>query len=68
MDFADRAQIEEARALQEALHRRRKTLTACGACHYCNEPAGQGLLFCNRECAGEYERERAIRPAQGEQG
>jgi hypothetical protein len=64
-DEADRAQDQEAANLAQALKRRRKTLQATGACHYCGEHVAKGFIFCDVECGREYEREQAIRARQG---
>jgi hypothetical protein len=68
MDDADRAQQEEAHALQEALYNRRKTLTACGFCHYCNEAVEARFVFCDQDCAADHERLRASREREGKGG
>ena len=64
MDEADKAQGEEAAYLGQALSRRKKTLIPVGSCFYCREGVGGSNLFCDLECAREYEREQGIRARQ----
>lgn len=68
MDECDKAQREEAALLAQALRRRKKTLSATGACHYCGEGVRSGLLFCSdpgAECHLDYERDANTRAKQG---
>jgi hypothetical protein len=40
-------------------------LDRCGSCHYCGEDVRGNQLFCNSECAADYEHEQKILKAQG---
>jgi hypothetical protein len=43
----------------------RPSLKPCKACYYCDENISAGKLFCNSECASDYEYEQKTRKAQG---
>jgi hypothetical protein len=62
MDEFDRAQIREMqeRDLSVALARRKQGpgLLPVGGCHYCGEEINLPKLFCDSECAEEWETER----------
>lgn len=60
-DAADRAEdgIENAIADGIAAARRRlKSLQPVGVCHYCQSEVGAGRLFCDKDCADDWEHER----------
>jgi len=40
-------------------------LDRCGSCHYCGEDVRSNQLFCNSECAADYEHEQKLLKAQG---
>jgi hypothetical protein len=64
-DEADLANAHIERELAASLRFRRPTLVPCGCCHYCNEDVHPGNLFCNSECAGDWEHEQAARRRNG---
>lgn len=69
-DEVDIANQQAARWLQQSLEAARKssnTLAPKGACHYCDtafepsEPHASRKLFCDSECAADYEREQKLK-------
>ena len=68
-DEADLAFDSEQRHLTHALaaqRSRRTGLRATGACHYCgNEDGFQSRLFCDKDCASDWEYEDALRRRLG---
>lgn len=38
---------------------------ACGACHFCGEEVHGVALFCDTDCAQDYEREQTLLARQG---
>lgn len=66
-DDADRAEerIENTIADAIAAVRRKPILLAVGHCHYCGEMTHPGHLFCNKECATDWDYEQARRKANG---
>jgi hypothetical protein len=69
MDVADRAESEvESYVTSQINHN--KLLHGCkitpkGKCHYCEEPVEHPKLFCNGECASDYDREEKIKARAG---
>lgn len=66
-DDADRADERIANVVSDALAeaRRKPRLIAAGFCHYCGEQVQAGHLFCDKECAGDWEYEQERRKANG---
>jgi len=69
-DEADIAYDSEQRHLSNALAAQRSRsnvrLQAMGACHYCgNEDGIQRRLFCDKDCASDWEYEDALRRKLG---
>jgi hypothetical protein len=68
-DEADLAFDSEQRHLTQALasqRRRGGALQAMGSCHYCGEPdASGGRLFCDVDCAADWEYEENLRRRLG---
>jgi hypothetical protein len=58
---SDREQLDRDLALKVRL----PTLKACGACYSCNTPLHAGLLFCDKDCAADWERVEAARRRNG---
>jgi hypothetical protein len=58
---SDREQLDRDLALKVRL----PTLKACGACHSCTTPLREGLLFCDKDCAADWERVEAARRRNG---
>lgn len=76
MDEADLAFESEQRHFAQALaaqRRRGARLQPVGSCHYCGEQeAIEDRLFCNTDCAADWEYENSLRtklglPADGQQ-
>lgn len=69
MDEADRASLEEERALREATYRASRTphLKPTGVCHWCDEPVEENRIFCDRDCREDWERAEAARERNGRQ-
>jgi len=69
MDEADLAFDSEQRHLGQALAAQRSrsaVLRATGACHYCaNDEGLQGRLFCDADCAADWEYEDSLRRKLG---
>lgn len=67
MDDADRADARIENVVDDALAeaRRKPRLIAAGFCHYCAETVQPGHLFCDKECASDYDYEQARRKANG---
>lgn len=69
MDEADLAFDSEQRHLTQALaaqRRRGKILQPSGACHHCgNTQSIADRLFCDGDCADDWEYERALRRRLG---
>lgn len=65
MDDLDRAQEYEELSLRVALSHIKPTLKAAGHCYYCDETVQRGALFCNPDCAHDYEEENRIRKIMG---
>ncbi|TFY96311.1 hypothetical protein [Ramlibacter humi] len=69
MDEADLAFDAEQRNLSQALAAQRlrgNTLKAIGSCHNCgNEDGIEGRLFCDADCAADWEYEDALRRRLG---
>jgi hypothetical protein len=42
-----------------------KRLVACQRCHYCSSTVGPGQVFCDRDCADDWQHEQDRRKAQG---
>ena len=58
MDFIDSTLEREDRLRDlriQAIRNAKPELQAKGKCHYCEAPVKQPKLFCNGECASEYE-------------
>ena len=66
-DDADRAapNIENMIADGIAECRRAPSLIPVGFCHYCGEGVLPGRLFCDADCARDFEYEQARRKANG---
>lgn len=68
-DEADLAFDSEQRYLTQALaaqRTRRETLAADGSCHYCGNTDGiAGRLFCDTDCASDWEYEESLRRRLG---
>ncbi len=64
-DPLDTASEQEQRTLdhliQKALDTKKSNLRPVGACYNCDEPLGQGLLFCDHHCRDDYEARMASR-------
>lgn len=67
MDDADRAlvHIENARSDGIAAARRANNLIPAGFCHWCAEPVGASMLFCDSECRDDYEHEKQMKTIAG---
>lgn len=69
MDEADLAFDSEQRYLTMALAAQRRAcagLQATGSCHFCGNEGGlEGRLFCDADCAGDWEYENALRRKLG---
>ena len=69
MDEADLAFDSEQRYLSQALaaqRRRYGTLKATGACHFCDNTEGiEDRLFCDSDCAADWEYETSLRQKLG---
>lgn len=64
MDDLDRAFEHEdmvRRIGLAAARSHRSGLQACGECHACGEELEPGRLFCDADCAQDYERQRRLR-------
>lgn len=59
MDEVDKASKTEAFLLQNSIEASRKNRELppnyTGFCHYCDEQLPKGLLFCDKDCAADYE-------------
>ena len=69
-DEADLAFDSEQRHLTQALaaqRRRTQGLQPAGHCHHCGEevPPSTGRLFCDAECAADWEYQAALRRRMG---
>lgn len=68
-DEADLAFAVEQQSLEAAIaaqRRSRPALQATGECHYCGEHLKQeGQLFCDIDCANDWEQEQALRKRLG---
>ena len=64
-DIADDAERREEQHRADALKVRLPTLKACGACHSCTTPIRDGLLFCDKDCADDWERAEAAKRRNG---
>ena len=68
-DIADRADIAIQRELDAglaAVRARAATATVTtGKCFYCDDAVGEGMRFCDRDCAREFERQQAARRRNG---
>jgi len=68
-DEADLAFDSEQRYLSQALDAQRRRLGALqanGACHFCGNEQGLGdRLFCDRDCAADWEYENSLRRRLG---
>lgn len=60
-DDLDRAVEYQQRMIDAALTHRAPApeLPRTGACHYCEEPVSEIQLFCDSDCAQDWEREQA---------
>lgn len=69
MDEADLAFDSEQRYLTQALAAQRSrgsVLQAVGSCHYCGNDDGiAGRLFCDSDCAADWEYEAALKRRLG---
>ena len=69
MDEADLAFDSEQRYLSQALAAQRSRtggLKASGTCHYCGNAEGlEERLFCDSDCAGDWEYEDSLRKRLG---
>lgn len=63
-DDIDRANEQMEMSLELSLKRRAKTLQPVGFCFYC-ESRLNGGLFCNSDCARDYEREAYLKKIAG---
>lgn len=61
MDEVDRAEMREAIAREEALSHRYPVLKPCGCCHWCQSPTKASSLFCDKDCASDWERDDRMR-------
>lgn len=61
MDDADRADLDAEIHMRASLLRRKPTLAAKGACHFCDEPTDGAALFCSAECREDHERVERIK-------
>lgn len=59
---SDREMLDTARAVAAARQPASGAPVPCGLCHNCDEPLGEGLSFCDRDCCDDWEiRQRAAR-------
>lgn len=58
-DFADMSDklIEAFTAAAVARASGKPVMKATGQCRFCEEPVNPGLLFCDRDCRDDFERE-----------
>lgn len=58
MDDVDRAQQQQAPIERQAIEYRKPVpkIKPEGFCHYCFEPAAPPKLFCDSDCARDYDR------------
>lgn len=54
---SDREEIEMAQALK-AVSNRKREIEPNGACHFCEEAVLQDKLFCDSDCAQDWEKRR----------
>lgn len=54
-DIADDAQAEIDILEKRAMLLRKPVLRAVGVCWYCGEPVNSGALFCDKDCAADWE-------------
>ena len=66
-DDADRAQWRIAKDLQVAMAHACKipTLHGDGRCHFCDEVVAHELVFCDKDCRDDFEKEQAARQRAG---
>jgi len=66
-DIADASdQLIETFTTAAIAHARRDThLHSDGHCAFCDEPVEIGLLFCDRDCRDDYEKQQRIRIISG---
>jgi hypothetical protein len=66
-DEADKANdhMERELAIRIKAARAVKTPETTGSCFFCGEDVGQGVRFCSKDCADDWERENEIRRKQG---
>jgi hypothetical protein len=65
-DEADRANEQMEMSLALSLKRREKTLLAVGFCHFCESRLRDGVLFCEKACAVDYEHEQRLKKIKGQ--
>lgn len=67
MDDADRAEERIENTIADALAevRRKPSLLAVGFCHYCGEAVAPSHLFCDKDCASDWDYEQARKKANG---
>ena len=53
---ADRAQVYEERAREQAALLRKPILKAIGFCYNCSDGIGHGMIFCSKDCAEDWQR------------
>ena len=64
-DIFERAEALEQFDRDIALRVRKPTLITCGHCFNCNEPLHDGLLYCDKDCAIDHERETESQKRNG---
>lgn len=66
-DDCDRAEDRQEEVLADALAavRRAPSLIPVGFCHHCGEAVHPGYLFCDKECASDYEHAQKMRLIAG---
>lgn len=71
MDDADMSDIKIENLIRDGINEVRlnaakNALQPCGVCHWCQEPAKGNVLFCDAECAADWQHERDRRKANGD--
>lgn len=64
-DEIDKANEHIEMELALLVRRRRATIHPVGFCYYCETRLREGLLFCDTDCATDYEREQRIKRIAG---
>lgn len=64
-DIIDQANDHVEMEMAFLLRRRRATIHPVGFCYYCETRIRDGLLFCDTDCAVDYEKEQRIKSISG---